>query len=207
MDFHRSGAVKSPGYGDEQDITMTTPSLQQIGTIYRNQATGRYGLSDVSQLQHALQSAWLAERNGEPAAMVAAALLHDIGHMIHDLGENPAAEGIDDTHETRAAAWLSPLFDNEVTEPIRMHVAAKRYLCGSDPSYLAKLSNDSILSLSIQGGPMNVEEIAAFEKVPFYHEALRLRLIDDQAKDPMAQPPALDHYLAIVAGVATANRD
>ena len=185
---------------------MATASLQQIGAIYRDKATGRYGLSDVNQLQHALQSAWLAERNREPPAMVAAALLHDIGHMIHDLGENPAAEGIDDTHETRAAAWLSTLFGNEVTEPIRMHVAAKRYLCGSDPSYLAKLSNDSILSLSIQGGPMNVEEIAAFEKLPFYRDALRLRIIDDQAKDPKALPLGLDHYLAIVAVAVQASR-
>jgi phosphonate degradation associated HDIG domain protein len=180
-------------------------SLQQIDEILRDRATGRYGLSKVNQLQHALQSAWLAERNAEPDSMVAAALLHDIGHMIHELGDNPAAAGIDDTHETRAAAWLGALFGPEVTEPIRLHVAAKRYLCGSDPSYLGKLSNDSVLSLSVQGGPMNAEEIAAFEQVPFYHEAVRLRMIDDQAKDPKAEPPGLDHYLGIVAGAARAT--
>lgn len=177
---------------------MVKPSLREIRHIYENWATGRYGLSDVNQLQHALQSAWLAETTGEAASLVSAALLHDIGHMIHDLGENPAAEGIDDTHETRAAVWLEPLFPRAVTEPIRLHVAAKRYLCSKDQSYLAKLSDDSVLSLSVQGGPMNDEERAAFERVPFFNEAVRLRIIDDRAKDPKARPPSLAHYLAIV---------
>ena len=172
--------------------------------IYAHKANGRYGLSDVNQLQHALQSATLAEAAGEPATLVAAALLHDVGHMIHDMGEDPASHGVDDTHEELAAAWLAAYFGPEVTEPIRMHVPAKRYLCATDESYFGKLSDDSVRSLALQGGPMSADEVAQFRKVPHYDAAVRLRRYDDLAKDPAAVTPPFEHFLpAIDAALKT----
>src|SRR5581483_1392329 len=108
----------------------------------------RYGLSSVSQLQHALQAALLAEQSGSDAALITAALLHDVGHMVHGLGEDPAADGVDDRHEALGHAYLSRHFGPEVTEPVRLHVAAKRYLCGTEPDYFARLAPDSVRSLA-----------------------------------------------------------
>lgn len=166
--------------------------------IFTNKATGRYGLSDVNQLEHALQSATLAQAAGEPASLVVAALLHDVGHMIHDLGEDPALDGIDDTHEDIAAAWLGAHFGPDVTEPIRLHVPAKRYLCATDPGYFAILSEDSVRSLALQGGPMSAQEVADFERNPHFAEAVRLRRIDDRAKDPAAVTPPFAHFLPMI---------
>jgi phosphonate degradation associated HDIG domain protein len=169
---------------------------ERILDIYMHKATRRYGLSDVNQLQHALQSASLAEARGEPASLVVAALLHDIGHMIHDLGEDPADHGIDDSHEQRAAEWLKPYFGPEITEPIRLHVPAKRYLCAVDPYYLSKLSEDSTRSLVLQGGPMSPNQVAEFRRMAYSGAAVRLRRYDDLAKNPSAVTPAFEHFLA-----------
>jgi phosphonate degradation associated HDIG domain protein len=177
---------------------------KRILDIYTHRATARYGLSDVNQLQHALQSASLAEAGGEPVNLVAAALLHDIGHMIHDLGEDPGRHGIDDRHEELAAEWLSAYFGPAVTEPIRLHVPAKRYLCAVDPDYLGKLAEDSARSLVLQGGPMSPNEVAAFRRMPYYEAAVRLRRYDDLAKDPRAVTPSFEHFLpAIDAACST----
>jgi len=159
----------------------------------------RYGLSDLNQIQHGLQAAWLAERAGDPPSLIAAALLHDIGHMLHELGENPAEAGIDDRHEEVGDAYLHERFGPEVCEPVRLHVAAKRYLCGKEPDYFAKLSKDSVLSLSLQGGPMDEGEIAAFERLPFWQEAVRLRRYDEGAKVKGLETPPLSHFLPYVA--------
>jgi phosphonate degradation associated HDIG domain protein len=171
---------------------------ERILDIYMHKATGRYGLSDVNQLQHALQSASLAEARGEPQSLLVAALLHDIGHMIHDLGEDPARNGIDDTHEERAAEWLSAYFGPEVTEPIRLHVSAKRYLCAVDPNYLSKLSEDSARSLVLQGGPMSADEVSEFQRMPYYDAAVRLRRYDDLAKNSSAVTPGFEHFLPAI---------
>jgi phosphonate degradation associated HDIG domain protein len=159
----------------------------------------RYGLSDLNQIQHGLQAAWLAERAGDPPSLIAAALLHDIGHMLHELGENPAEAGIDDRHEEVGDRYLRDRFGPEVCEPVRLHVAAKRYLCGKEPDYFAKLSKDSVLSLSLQGGPMDEGEIAAFERLPFWQEAVRLRRYDEGAKVKGLETPPLAHFLPFVA--------
>ena len=132
---------------------MADKVVAAIQDLLERRADGAYGLHDVTQRQHALQSAWLAERDGHPPALIAAALMHDIGHLVHDLGENPAAEGVDDRHEDLGHAWLTQYFGPEVTEPVRLHVAAKRYLCATEADYFGKLSPDSVLSLSLQGGP------------------------------------------------------
>lgn len=174
---------------------MSDPLRQQLLSVYAGRATRRYGLSEINQLQHALQAAAHAEADGSAPATVLAALLHDVGHMIHDLGEDPAALGVDDVHEELGAQWLAGRFRPEVVEPVRLHVAAKRYLCATEPDYFGKLSPDSVRSLRLQGGPMSADEVAAFRRLPHYEEAVRLRRYDEAAKDPRASTPDFDHFL------------
>lgn len=175
------------------------PILSDIQTLLEGKAEGRYGLSFINQQQHALQAAWLAEREGHDDAMVTAALLHDIGHLVHKLGDNPAAAGVDDQHEELGNAWLIRHFGPEVTEPVRLHVAAKRYLCAVEADYFAKLSPDSVRSLALQGGPMSAEEVAAFEALPHSAEAVQLRRYDEQAKVKGLETPPVAHFMAAVA--------
>ena len=174
---------------------MSEPLRQELLEIFAGRATRRYGLSAVSQLQHALQAAALAEADGAAPATVLASLLHDVGHMIHDLGEDPAGRGIDDVHEELGGAWLAQRFGPAVSEPVRLHVAAKRYLCATESDYFAKLSPDSVRSLGLQGGPMSADEVAAFRRHPQWQEAVRLRRYDEAAKDPKATTPDFDHFL------------
>ena len=173
-------------------------STFELREIYADRAERRYGLSEVSQLEHALQAATLAQANGYAPSLIAAALLHDIGHMVHDLGENPAAEGVDDVHEDTGADWLAQFFPPDVTEPVRLHVAAKRYLCTTEADYFAKLSADSVRSLALQGGKMSAEELAAFKKQPSAMDAVLLRRLDEQAKDPNAVTPTFDDFLPLL---------
>jgi [1-hydroxy-2-(trimethylamino)ethyl]phosphonate dioxygenase len=179
---------------------------EEIFEIYAHRATGRYGLSAVNQLQHGLQAAALAEQSGEPPPIIAAALLHDIGHMIHDLGDDPAREGVDDLHEERGAAWLSRHFGPDVVEPVRLHVPAKRYLCATDPTYFSMLAEDSVRSLELQGGPMSNLEATAFALHPFADAAVRLRRLDEAAKDPMAKTPVLGHFMIYVEKMLSAHQ-
>jgi predicted HD phosphohydrolase len=144
-------------------------------------------------------AAWLAEKDGLGDAMIAASLLHDIGHLVHNLGDNPADAGIDDEHELLGHAWLVQHFGPEVTEPVRLHVAAKRYLCAAEADYFAKLSPDSVKSLSLQGGPMSAEELAAFEAGPYSAAAVQLRRYDEQAKVKGLQTPDVAHFMPAVA--------
>ncbi len=178
---------------------MSDSLRQELLEIYAGRATRRYGLSDINQLQHALQSAALAEADAAQPATVLASLLHDVGHMIHDLGEDPASRGVDDIHEELGAQWLAERFGPAVSEPVRLHVAAKRYLCTVESDYFAKLAPDSVRSLELQGGLMSADEIAAFRANPYHGEALRLRRYDEAAKDPQARTPDFDHYLRHVA--------
>jgi len=178
---------------------MSDPVRQELLDIFTSRATKRYGLSAINQLQHALQAAALAEADDAPPATVLASLLHDVGHMIHQLGEDPAGRGVDDVHEELGARWLAERFGPEVSEPVRLHVAAKRYLCAVEPDYSAKLSPDSVRSLGLQGGPMSAGEIDDFRRHPLYAEAVRLRRYDEAAKDPRAKTPDFDHFLRHVA--------
>ena len=182
---------------------------REIAGIYESRARGRYGLEDISQLEHALQSAAFAEADGEPPALVLAALLHDVGHMIHKLGENPAAEGTDDRHEILGAKWLKARLPEAVSEPVRLHVEAKRYLCAAEPGYEDSLAPDSVLSLRLQGGPMNAAEAALFLARPYARDAVRLRLLDDRAKVKGAVTPPLEHFLRLLpaAAIGSAERD
>jgi len=149
---------------------------------------------EVSQLKHALQAALLAEEAGAPDYLVVAALLHDYGHLLHDLDEDCAEQGVDDHHDELAAEALAAYFPADVVEPIRLHVASKRYLCAVDPGYLDDLSPASRLSLALQGGPFTDAEVAAFEALPHAADALQVRHWDDRAKTPGLETLTLEHY-------------
>jgi [1-hydroxy-2-(trimethylamino)ethyl]phosphonate dioxygenase len=159
-------------------------TTNKIITLFNEKGHSEYGGEAVTQLEHALQCATLAKENGATDALITASLLHDIGHILHDLPDDAPDAGIDDYHENLAARFLEQHFPPSVSEPVRLHVAAKRYMCTTDPTYFEKLSPPSVQSLEIQGGLMNEEEVWAFEKNPFHQDAISLRKWDDRAKDP-----------------------
>jgi phosphonate degradation associated HDIG domain protein len=163
----------------------------------------QYGEEQVSQCEHALQCAFLAEREGASGTLVAAALLHDIGHLLYDAGERPALRGIDDRHEELGAKHLLDAFGPAVAEPVRLHVAAKRYLCATDQDYFGRLSAASRRSLELQGGPFTAAETAAFRSIPHADEAIRVRLWDDAAKLPERETPRVEHYRATLVAAWT----
>jgi phosphonate degradation associated HDIG domain protein len=148
----------------------------------------------ITQYAHAVQCAQLAREHGCSPALIAAALLHDVGQFLGDAGHAAEAEGRDARHEEIGAAFLRDFFGPEVTEPVRLHVAAKRYLCATSEGYRAELSAASELSLQLQGGPMSADECAAFEIDPFAAEAVMLRRFDDAGKRPDWAVPPLESY-------------
>jgi predicted HD phosphohydrolase len=174
--------------------------------LMARRGTGRYGLSAVSQLEHALQSAALAKARGLGEAMVIAALFHDAGHLLVGDDVNLAGEGIDDRHEETSADILERIYGPGVAGPVRLHVAAKRYLCAADPDYYGKLSEDSRESLKLQGGLMSAEEMAAFDRLPHRAAALALRIIDDEAKVAGLATPGLETYRPLAARLEAAGR-
>jgi phosphonate degradation associated HDIG domain protein len=153
----------------------------------------------VSQLEHALQAARLAQISGCPESLIVAALLHDVGHLVHESGEDIADRGTDSRHEALGEAWLARHFGPEITEPIRLHVNAKRYLCAVEPEYLQQLSAASVQSLKLQGGPMSSDEVKAFEANPHFQDAVTLRRFDDEAKVVGLETPGLEEYRGLVA--------
>ena len=177
-----------------------TDAITEIERMFARRGHEGYG-EGVNQTEHALQAAGIAEREGKSAAQVVAALLHDIGHLMHDLPEDIADQGVDTQHESLASAWLSQHFGPEVSEPVRLHVAAKRYLCHAEDGYLDRLSEASKLSLGLQGGPMSAEEAARFGQERFLREALDLRRWDDEAKIVGAPTPDLAHYRPMIEAV------
>lgn len=155
--------------------------LAAIHAAIQRRGHENYG-EGVSQLEHALQCGAFAERDGASPALIAATYLHDIGHMLHDLPQDIADQGVDTQHESTGSAWLSQYFGPEVTEPVRLHVAAKRYLATAEAGYFERLSEASKLSLRLQGGPMSDDEARAFESSPFFADAVRLRRWDEEGK-------------------------
>lgn len=180
-------------------------SRERIFQLLDSRGTGRYGLSAVTQKEHALQSADLATKRGLGDALVIAALFHDLGHLLVGDDANLAQQGVDDLHEETSANALAKLFGSDVAEPVRLHVAAKRYLCAVNPAYYAKLSEDSRQSLLLQGGPMSPPEVAAFDKLEHRAAALALRMIDDEAKVAGLKTPGLDSYRAMATRLQKAR--
>lgn len=185
-------------------MTSRQPSeiFAQIEALYARRGAVPYeGGESVSQLEHGLQAAACAVRAGAAPGLVAAALLHDIGHLIDEKGERAALEGYDARHEDGGANHLGAWFGAEVTEPIRLHVSAKRYLCATKAGYFERLSPASVRSLGLQGGPMSPEEVAGFEAGPFWRDAVRLRVWDEEAKVVGLAVPGFAHYRDLVAGL------
>ena len=176
------------------------PSLKDLERIFRDHGHIGYDGEPVSQLEHALQCAELAESAGASPELVTATLLHDLGHLLNRQGDTPTARGIDDQHQYYAIPFLRPLFPPAVVEPIRLHVEAKRALCALEPEYLDRLSEDSVRSLALQGGVHSPAEARAFLDKPFAAEAMRLRRWDDQGKAAGRTTPPLEHFLGIAAG-------
>jgi [1-hydroxy-2-(trimethylamino)ethyl]phosphonate dioxygenase len=168
--------------------------IDRIFDVYREKGQGAYFGENVTETEHALQCANLAAQAGSNDALIAAALLHDVGHLLHGLVEDIADHGIDGRHEQGGAAWLQPYFGPEVVDPVRLHVAAKRYLCAVEPDYCAGLSPASQFSLRLQGGPMSSDEVHAFEREPWFRSAVAVRHWDDGAKVPGLAVPELEFY-------------
>jgi phosphonate degradation associated HDIG domain protein len=178
--------------------------VDTILELFETRGAEAYMGEPVSQQEHALQAAYLAVRENAADALVVAALLHDIGHLL-TLDENAAERGIDQLHEEQASRWLTAHFGLEVTEPIRLHVTAKRYLCAVEPQYMRALSPASIRSLELQGGPLKHAEVLRFEEHPQYQDAVRLRRWDDQAKVPGWAVPDLARYVTLLVHLSRSS--
>src|SRR5262245_18021444 len=181
---------------------MSHDIMDELVELLERRGGEAYFGEPVTQRAHALQCAWLAscQRAGDP--LIVAALLHDIGHMLHDLGESAADAGLDAVHEEVGQRWLRQFFGPDVTEPVRLHVAAKRYLCAVDREYAESLSAASRQSLALQGGPFTADELAAFTAQPFARDAIELRRWDDLAKTADLEVPDLRHYGDVIRAVA-----
>ena len=177
-------------------------SLSDIAITFARRGAEQYSGEPVTQLEHALQTAHLAEQSGASPELITACLLHDLGHLLNDQGETPSLRGIDDTHQYYALPFLRGLFPEGVLDAIKLHVDAKRYLCQARPGYHAKLSDDSKRSLQLQGGVFSAEEAAAFITLPAAKDAVMLRQWDDLAKQEGWQTPTLTHFLDIAARCA-----
>jgi phosphonate degradation associated HDIG domain protein len=176
------------------------PPLDDLQQMMLRRGGERYSGEPVSHLEHAMQCAEMARQSGASSALIAAALLHDVGHLLSHLPGTPSQEGINDHHEYRGAHALSTWFPKSVTEPIRLHVKAKRYLA-TDATYFALLSEDSKRSLHLQGGIMAHAEKEAFEQHEFHQAALQLRRIDDLAKNPQLATSTWNDYWQIALSV------
>jgi len=168
-------------------------AVETIGQLFAGPQARDHMGEPVPIGEHMLQAGALARAAGAEAALVAAALLHDIGHLLGEADE--------DRHGEAGAQWLSQWFGDAVTEPVRLHVAAKRYLCAVEPGYFGLLSAESVRTLSSQGGPMTPEEAAAFEALPHARDAVAVRRWDDQAKDPEVTPPSFAHFAELLGAL------
>ena len=173
-------------------------AIDEIFAHFRASGDELYIGEPVTVGEHMLQAAALAQREQAPPELVAAALLHDYGHLVHDLPEDSAEHGVDTRHEELGFDFLERSFPSNVTQPIRLHVAAKRYLVAVDPTYREELSPASLLSLELQGGPMSPEEVTAFERGTHAEAASRLRRWDDAAKDPGIAVAPLESYRSLL---------
>lgn len=168
--------------------------VEFLADILRRRGAESYLGENVTMSQHMLQAAYLAETEGASDALVAAALLHDIGHYTNEFPEDAQDRGIDNRHQISGAAVLAPFFPPAVTECVRQHVDAKRYLCAVDPEYFGRLSAASVLTLKLQGGPMGEDEVAAFRANPLLDSIVRVRIWDEGAKVAGRKTPPFAHY-------------
>jgi len=175
--------------------------LDQVQALFADQGGAEYFGESVTQAQHMLQAGALAEAAGAPGPLVAAALLHDLGHFHGETTGHDLMRGTDNRHSHTGADWLAQWFGPAVTEPVRLHVDAKRYLCAVEPGYLALLSPASVHTLAVQGGPMTPAEAERFAAHPSAADAVRLRRWDEAAKDPQAPTPGFGHFRPLLAAL------
>ena len=170
-------------------------TIADIESLFQRRGHEQYSGEPVTQLEHALQTAMLAEQSGADDELVTACLLHDLGHLLQELGETPSLQGVDDIHQYAALPFLRGLFGERVLGGIHLHVDAKRWLCAARAGYHATLSADSKRSLVLQGGVLNAEQAATFIAKPGAEDAVRLRIWDDLAKAAGLPTPPLSHFL------------
>lgn len=182
---------------------MILSSVEDVMQLLETGGGSAYFGEPVTVLEHCLQAAHFLCKGGEADTLVAAGLLHDAGHLMHTEGEDAAQRGLDTRHEELGAAALAGHFPDAILDPIRMHVAAKRYLCFAEPEYLAGLTPSSVESLALQGGPMDAREAEAFLALPFAREAVLLRRADDAAKIRGLSVPALGTYRPLLTSFWT----
>jgi phosphonate degradation associated HDIG domain protein len=173
-------------------------AVEEIRTLFHRSGAAAYFGECISMREHGLQAAYFARQEAAPPALIVAALLHDIGHLLAHVPDDIAQWTGDVRHEELGGRWLARRFHAEVSEPVRLHVPAKRYLCATDAQYFAKLSAASVHTLTLQGGPMTPEEIAAFEAERYCKEAVRVRQWDDQGKVAGLSTPPLEDYSPLI---------
>ncbi len=188
------------------DLTCDT-IIPFLAEIFTRRGAEEYLGEPVTISEHMLQGAELAEQANASEDVVAAALLHDVGHFTHDFATDAADQGIDSRHEEAGAAILQRFFPTIVVDCVRYHVAAKRYLCATDQSYFARLSEASVLSLKLQGGPMSDSEVREFAANPNLDAILQVRIWDDEAKIPGKPTPGFEHYTPLLQRVVNRHRE
>jgi phosphonate degradation associated HDIG domain protein len=169
-------------------------TIDELFQLLEERGGSAYGGERISQLAHALQSAQLSVEAGDPASLVVASLMHDIGHLIGKGDEGLAEKGIDARHEASGGLVLEQVFGEAVAAPVRLHVDAKRYLCFAEAGYWDSLSRGSKVSLQVQGGPFNAGEAKAFIEQPYAGDAVKLRRYDDLAKVKDKPTPDLAEF-------------
>lgn len=172
-----------------------------LARIFTERGSEEYLGEPVTVAEHMLQGAMLAESEKAGDELIAAALLHDIGHFTSSFGTYSSEDTEDRHHDEEGARVLEPFFPPVIVECVRLHVAAKRYLCATDPSYFGKLSSASVHTLSLQGGPMSEDEVAEFRRNPYYDEAVRVRLWDEAGKEPGVPVQPFCHYAPLLQRV------
>src|SRR5580698_7424199 len=175
----------------------------RLSAIYSAAGAYAYFGESVTTLEHSLQTAHFAQMANASNSLVLAALLHDLGHLIEPAAADLGDWAEDARHEETGSRWLAAHFASDVAEPVRLHVPAKRYLCAREPSYIGQLSDASIRTLQLQGGPMSAGETAVFESQIYWREALRLRLWDDRGKIAGLRTPAFADYGELIESLLT----
>lgn len=189
---------------DPQGLSAET-IVAFLGDIFERRGGEEYLGEPVTMAEHMLQGALFAEQQGEPEIIVVATLLHDIGHFTSEFGMFSMDDTHDRRHEEAGAAVLERFFPSLVIDCVRLHVAAKRYICATDPAYFGQLSAASIHSLKLQGGPMSPAEVAEFDRNPNIAEIVRVRRLDDAGKVAGLETPGFDHYAPMVQRVVDAH--
>lgn len=186
--------------------TLTQANIVEfIADIFVRCGDEEYLGEPVTMAQHMLQGATLAEAEGQREEIIVAALLHDIGHFTSEFGTFSMEDTEDRFHEEAGAKILEEFFPTLVTDCVRFHVAAKRYLCATNSSYFAKLSEASVHSLNLQGGPMSHAEVGEFEKNPNAEDIVTVRLFDDAGKEPEMMTPDFAYFAPMVQRVVDAH--